>query len=81
MAELSDNEMDRDEELIPKLAAAATHAAFLRSVAAGHTLVMAKNGVLVRVERDGSEIPLRAATAKHRVKAWEAFRIRQLSSS
>ena len=76
MAELSDSEMDRDEEMIPKFAAAATHAAYLRSVAAGHTLVMVKNGVLVRVERDGSEIPLRALSAKHRVKPGEVFRIK-----
>lgn len=80
MAELSDDEMDRDEDMIPKLAAAATHAAYLRSVAAGHTLVLAKNGVLVRVKRDGLEIPLRALSAKHRVKLGEVIRIRQLSN-
>lgn len=76
MAELSDSEMDRGEEMIPKLAAAATHAAYLRSVAAGHTLVIAKNGVLVQVERDGSEIPLRALSAKHRVKPGKVFRLK-----
>lgn len=76
MVELSDSEMDRDEGMIPKLAAAATHAAYLRSVAAGHTLVMEKNGLLVRVERDGSEMPLRALSAKHRVKPGEVFRIK-----
>ena len=76
MAELSDNEMDCDEEMIPKLAAAATHAAYLRAVAAGHTLIMAKNGVLVQVEPDGSEIPLRALSSKHRVKPGEVFRIK-----
>lgn len=76
MPELSNSEMDRDEEMIPRLAAAATHAAYLRSVAAGHTLVMEKNGLLVRVERDGSEIPLRASSAKHRVKLGEVFRIK-----
>lgn len=76
MAELDDNEMDRDEELIPKLAAAATHAAYLRSVAAGHTLIIAKSGVLVRVERDGSEIPLRTLSAKHSVKPGEVFRLK-----
>lgn len=76
MTELSDSEMDRDEEMIPKVAAAATHAAYLRSVSTGHTLIMAKNGVLVQVEPDGSEIPLRALSAKHRVKTGEVFRIK-----
>ncbi|MBU0562991.1 hypothetical protein LG309_07670 [Stutzerimonas chloritidismutans] len=76
MTELSDSEMDRDEEMIPKVAAAATHAAYLLSVSAGHTLIMAKNGVLVQVEPDGSEIPLRALSAKHRVKPGEVFRIK-----
>ncbi|MCQ4299788.1 hypothetical protein NAV11_07675 [Pseudomonas songnenensis] len=75
MAEFSDSEMDRDEKMIPELAAAATHAAYLRSVEAGHTLVIAKNGVLVQVERDGSEIPLRALSAKHRVKSGKVFRL------
>ncbi len=76
MAELSDNEVNRDEEMIPMLAAAATHAAYLRAVAAGHTLIMAKNGVLVQVEPGGSEIPLRSLSAKHRVKSGEVFRIK-----
>jgi hypothetical protein len=68
--------MDRDEEMIPELAASATHAAYLRSVAARHTLLMAKNGMLVLVEQDGSEIPLRALSAKHRVKPGEVVRLR-----
>lgn len=76
MAELSDNEMDRDEEMIPKLATAATHAAHLRAVAAGHTLIMEKNGVLIQVEPAGSEIPLRTLSVKHRVKPGEVFRIK-----
>jgi hypothetical protein len=80
MADLSDSEMDRDEEMIPNLAAAATHAAYLLSVAAGHTLVMEKSGLLVRLERDGSEIPLRALSAKHRVKLGEVFRLKATSS-
>jgi len=81
MAELSDNEMDRDEEMIPMLAAAATHAAYLRSVAAGRTVLIAKDCMLVQVEQDGSEIPLRALSAKHRVKTGKIFHIRQLPSS
>jgi len=55
MSELSDDEIDRLEAMIPKLAAVATNAAYLRAVAAGHSLIMAKDGVLVQIHPDGSE--------------------------
>jgi hypothetical protein len=81
MTELSIEEIDHLEELIPKLAAGATHAAYLRAVAAGHTLVMAKDGLLVRIDPDGSETPLRALRAKHKVEVGNVFHVTSLYRS
>lgn len=81
MAEFNEEEIDRCEEIIPQVAAAATHAAYLRAIAAGHTLEMEKNGMLVRVGPDGSETPLRAVRAKHKVEVGKAFSVRRLFNS
>ena len=42
MTEPSDHEIGHPEGLIPALAASATHAAYLRAVQAGRTLIMAR---------------------------------------
>jgi len=44
MTEPSDHEIGHPEGLIPALAASATHAAYLRAVQAGRTLIMARDG-------------------------------------
>lgn len=81
MKELSIEEIDYFEGLIPQLAADATHAAYLRAVAAGYTLVIAKDGLLVRSDPDGSETPLRALRGKHKVKVGHVFPLRPLPRS
>ncbi|AHC35762.1 MULTISPECIES: hypothetical protein [Pseudomonadaceae] len=75
MSELSDDEIDRLEAMIPKLAAVATNAAYLRAVAAGHSLIMAKDGVLVQIHPDGSEKKLRDLCSKHRVESGKTFSV------
>ncbi len=81
MTELSDDEIDHSEGLIPMLAASATNAAYLRAVAAGYTLIVEKGGLLVRIEPDGSETPLRASSMKHKVTAGKVFRLNSLLPS
>jgi len=68
-------EIDPLDGLIAKLAADATHAAYLDAVAAGHTLVMAKDGLLVRVDPDGTETPLSVLRAKHWTEIGIVFRL------
>lgn len=75
MTELSNDEIDHSEGLIPALATSATHAAYLRAVEAGRTLIMAKDGWLVRIDRDGSETRLRALAMKHKVAAGIVFHL------
>lgn len=81
MKKLSIEEIDPLEGLIPQLAADATHAAYLRAVAAGYTLVVARGGSLVRIDPDGSETPLRALRGKHNVKVGDVFPLRSLPLS
>ena len=73
MTEPSDHEIGHPEGLIPALAASATHAAYLRAVQAGRTLIMARDGWLVRIDPDGSETRLRALPMKHKVTAGCVF--------
>lgn len=81
MKELSIEEIDYLEGLIPQLAADATNAAYLRAVAAGYTLIMARGGSLVRIGPDGSETPLRALRGKHKVEAGHVFPLRAIPRS
>lgn len=78
MTELDVEETDPLERLISKLAAEATHDAYHRAVAAGHTLVTAKAGLLVRINPDGTETRLSVLRAKHKVQAGSVFHIRSL---
>ncbi len=73
MTEPNGHEIDHSEGLIPALAACATHAAYLRAVEAGRTLIMARDGWLVRVDPDRSETRLRALPMKHKVAAGAVF--------
>lgn len=73
MTEPSDHEIGHPEGLIAALAASATHAAYLRAVKAGRTLIIARDGWLVRVDPDGSETRLRALPIKHKVAAGTVF--------
>lgn len=75
MSELSDDELDRLEAIIPRLAAVATYAAYLRAVAAGHSLIMAKDGRLVQIHPDGSEEMLRDLGGKHKVESGKTFNV------
>ncbi|BFN28273.1 hypothetical protein PSCT_04427 [Pseudomonas sp. SCT] len=75
MSELSDDEIDRLEAIIPRLAAVATYAAYLRAVAAGHSLIMAKDGRLVQIHPDGSEEMLRDLCGKHKVESGKTFNV------
>jgi len=68
-------EIDALDGLIAKLAANATHAAYLDAVAAGHTLVIAKDGLLVRIDPDGTETPVRILRAKHQTEAGIVFHL------
>jgi len=76
MTELDVEEIDPLERLISKLAAEATHDAYHRAVATGHTLVTAKAGLLVRINPDGTETPLSVLRAKHKVQAGSVFQLR-----
>jgi hypothetical protein len=76
MTEIDVEEIDPLEGLISKLAAEATHDAYHRAISAGHTLVTAKAGLLVRIDPDGTETPLRVLRAKHKVQAGSVFQIR-----
>ncbi|AHL77566.1 hypothetical protein CH92_21790 [Stutzerimonas stutzeri] len=68
-------EIDPLEGLIAKLAGDATHAAYQAAVAAGHTLVMAKDGFLVRIDPDGAETPLSVLRAKHKMEIGNVFHV------
>mgnify|MGYP007072120255 CR=1 FL=1 len=73
MTEISNDDIDHFEGMSPTLAASATHAAYLRAVDAGFTLVIAKNGWLVRRDPDGSVTQLRALHVKHKVVPGSVF--------
>ena len=75
MTEPSDHEIGHPEGLIPALAASATHAAYLRAVQAGRTLIMARDGWLVRIDPDGAETPLSVLRAKHKMEIGNVFHV------
>lgn len=75
MTEFSNDEIDHSERLVPAVAISATHSAYLRAVEAGRTLIIAKDGWLVRIDPDGSETRLRVLAVKHKVGAGTVFHL------
>lgn len=60
------NEDDKRDEDVPAQAVAALTAAHRRALAAGRTLVLVQDGMLVRIDRNGTH-PIRRISGRERV--------------
>ncbi|ANF25777.1 hypothetical protein PS273GM_11775 [Stutzerimonas stutzeri] len=76
MTDISDEELDRLERLIPEYASIAGRRAFLDALARRQTILIVKDGWLVRINTDGSETRLEPSAPKHKVTAGQLFKLR-----
>ncbi|MDI2397072.1 hypothetical protein, partial [Pseudomonas aeruginosa] len=63
------------------VAADATHAAYLRALAAGHTVMKVQGNYLVETKADGSAIVVGNAKPRRKVSVGHAIQVRRVSIS
>ena len=77
---LSEEAIQNLEVQIPDVAAGATHAAFVRALAAGHTVLMVEGAHLIESKADGSIRVVGEAKPRHKVTVGEVVKVRRLSA-
>lgn len=77
--QLSDEAIEKLENQIPEIAAAATRLAYFRAVAAGHTVVTVKNNHILATHADGHVEVLAETKPGRKVKTGQRFSVRKLS--
>lgn len=78
---LTKREIRNLEDEIPAVAADATHAAYLRALAAGHTVMKVQGNYLVETKADGSAIVVGNAKPRRKVSVGHAIQVRRGSIS
>lgn len=78
---LTEDEIRNLEVEIPSVAAGATRTAYLRALAAGHTVVKVQGCYLVESKADGSVIVVGNARPRRKVSVGEAIQVHRVSSS
>lgn len=73
---LSEAETQNLESMIPELATGATHTAYVKALAAGHTVIRTQGSQLVATNADGEVQVIGAASPLHKVKKGQPFKIR-----
>lgn len=73
---LSDEAIEKLETCIPQVAAGATYAAYVRALAAGHTVVRVEGANLVATSADGAVEVLAPAKPKRKVAVGQVIRVR-----
>lgn len=77
---LSEKAIRNLEGQIPDVAAGATHAAFLRALAAGHTVLKVEGAHIVESTADGSKRVVGEAKPRRKVTVGEVLKVRRLSA-
>ncbi|WP_281686866.1 hypothetical protein [Pseudomonas citronellolis] len=78
---LTEREIRNLEGEIPAIATGATRAAYLRALAAGHTVMKVQGSYLVETKADGFVIVVGNAKARRKVNVGQAIQVRRISSS
>lgn len=73
---LNEAETQNLESMIPELAAGATHTAYVKALAAGHTVVRTQGSQIVATSADGQVKVIGTAKPLHKVKKGQSFKIR-----
>ncbi|MCO3670585.1 hypothetical protein FA141_28545 [Pseudomonas aeruginosa] len=76
---LTEREIRNLEDEIPAVAAEATHAAYLRALAAGRTVMKVQGSHLVETKADGSTIVVGNAKPRREVGVGHAIQVRRVS--
>ncbi|MCE1115315.1 hypothetical protein [Pseudomonas sp. NMI795_08] len=76
--QLSDAAIEKLENQIPKMAAAATRLAYYRAVAAGHTVVTVEQNRIVATHADGQVEVLVEPRSRHRVQKGQVLTVRKI---
>lgn len=78
---LTEREIRSLEDEIPAVFADATHAAYLRAISAGHTVVKVQGNYLVECKADGPAMVVGNAKPRRKVSVGHAIQVRRLSPS
>lgn len=78
---LTEQEIRHLEGEIPAVAAGATHTAYVRALAAGHTVMKVQGSNLVESKADGSETVVGCAKPRRKVSVGPAIQVRRVSAS
>lgn len=74
---LSDRAIDYLEALIPEQAAAATHTAYVRALAAGHTVLRVEGSNVVASHADSHQV-IASVKPRRKVTIGEVIKVRRL---
>ncbi|MFK7698475.1 hypothetical protein [Pseudomonas caspiana] len=75
---LSDRAIEYLEALIPELAAGATHAAYVRALAAGHTVLKVEGSNVVASCAEGQQV-IASIKPRRKVPVGEVIKVRRLN--
>ncbi|MCY1291283.1 hypothetical protein D9M71_691460 [compost metagenome] len=78
---LTEQEIRNLEDEIPAVAARVTRTAYLRALAAGHTVMKVQGIYLVESKVDGSEVIVGNAKPRRKVSVGHAIQVRRFSVS
>lgn len=78
---LTEKEIQHLEGEIPAVAAGATRMAFLRALAAGHTVMTVQGSYLVESKADGSETVVGNSRPRRKVSVGQAIQVHRVGSS
>ncbi|MBC9252816.1 hypothetical protein A9179_21335 [Pseudomonas alcaligenes] len=78
--QLSERTVEVLEAQIPALAACATHAAFIRALAAGHAVLKVEGTHIVEVKGDGSMRVVGETKPRRKVSTGEVVKVRRISA-
>jgi hypothetical protein len=77
---LSDMALEHLESLIPRLAAGATYAAYVRALAAGHTVLKVEGSNIVALTAEGIRRVIGPVKPRRKVTVGEVIKVRRLTS-
>ncbi|KSP29018.1 hypothetical protein APB10_05850 [Pseudomonas aeruginosa] len=78
---LTEKEIRNLEGEIPAVAAGATRTAYLRALAAGHTVMKVQGSYLVESKADGSATVVGEARPRRKVSVGQTIQVHRVSSS
>lgn len=76
---LSDMALEHLESLIPGLAAGATYAAYVRALAAGHTVLKVERSNIVALTAEGIRQVIAPVKPRRKVTVGEVIKVRRLT--